>query len=130
MAQIELVFCELHAPLFLSGKNFGMKLDEKKHPGLKLHYDRGEKELLVSYKRPNCAAEAVAIVPLSNVASMTPVPVVTEVAATPVKEAAPAPAPITINPLPVRVQVPGMSQAQVASPHQHVFEGIGKGKTK
>lgn len=68
--KIELEFAELHNPLFLSGSNLQMKLipGTAKHgkEGLTLFYDREEKELLVYYK------DRMAIIPSSNVSSMTP----------------------------------------------------------
>lgn len=64
--RIELNFAELHNPLFLNGTNLQMKLDPSKRQELFLIYDRVEKELLVYYK------SALAIVPTTNVSSMTP----------------------------------------------------------
>ncbi len=63
--KIDLKFAELHNALFLAGKNFGLKLDPTKLTGLKLEYDRAEKELLVYW------ADEVGIIPSSNVACMT-----------------------------------------------------------
>jgi hypothetical protein len=62
---IYLEFAELHTPLFLNGKNFGMKLIPGKTSGLTLAYNRAEKELLVSWM------DKTAIIPSSNVVSMT-----------------------------------------------------------
>src|ERR1017187_6539760 len=63
---IPLSFAELHNPLFVAGTNMQLKLDPIKRTGLVLVYDRTEKELLVTYNG------TLAIVPCSNVASMTP----------------------------------------------------------
>jgi len=63
--EIKLKFVELIAPLFLGGKNFGNKLDPNKTSGLEMHYNRFEKELIVRYQN------SVAIIPTSNVGSMT-----------------------------------------------------------
>lgn len=65
--KIELEFAELHNPLFLNGTNLGMKLTPALKGGLKIAYDRTEKELLVQFNGKT------AIVPVSNVSSMTPV---------------------------------------------------------
>lgn len=99
---IKLEFCELHGPLFLAGKNHGIKLFNK--AGVVLEYDRGQKELYVYYNGKT------AIIPSSNIASMTPADPST-------KPQAEAPA-----------QPPrGKVQAQVSSPMNHVFaEGPGK----
>ena len=64
--KINLKFAELHNCLFLAGTNLQMKLDPSKRP-LQLVYDRDEKELLVYFNNE------VAIVPSSNVSSMTPI---------------------------------------------------------
>ena len=67
MSKIDLTFVHLHNPLFLAGTNFGEKLDpsSSKGKGLKLTYDRAEKELVVEYKNQ------VALIPTSNIATMT-----------------------------------------------------------
>lgn len=101
---IDLEFAELHNPLFLAGTNLQMKLDPTKRTGLKLIYDRAEKELLVSYNGKT------AIVPASNVASMTPV------SEAPAKE----PAKEAVAPPP--------TGAQASTPQDHVFARPGKGK--
>ena len=64
--KIVLKFCELHVPLFLNGTNLQMKLDTNSRVGLSLIYDRSEKELMVYFNG------GLAIIPSSNVASMTP----------------------------------------------------------
>ena len=63
---LNLKFAELHGPLFLSGVNFGNKLDIAKRSDLKLCYDRDNQELLVTFK------STLAIIPSSNIVSMTP----------------------------------------------------------
>ncbi len=67
--KVELEFAELHNPLFLSGTNLQLKLmpDGVKHgrAGLHIHYDRAEKELIVEFNGKT------AIVPATNVSSMT-----------------------------------------------------------
>lgn len=104
MSKIDLKFAELHNALFLAGKNFGLKLDPSKLAGLKLVYDRAEKELLVHW------GEEVGIVPSSNIASM-------------VAGIAIAKAP-SVHPI-----AAGKIVAQVSSPMDHVFAGPGAGKT-
>lgn len=66
MAKINLKFSELHTPMFLAGVSLGNKLDTAKRSDLKLVYDRDQKELIVFFKGQ------VAILPSSNVVSMTP----------------------------------------------------------
>lgn len=66
--RINLCFAELHTPLFLGGRNFGLKLDNDKFSGLGLVYDQTEKELWITNEGKT------AIVPTSNVVSMTPAP--------------------------------------------------------
>lgn len=63
--KIELVFAELHTPLFFHGVNHGLKLDVTRRP-MKLIYDRSEKELIMFFNKKT------AIIPTNNVASMTP----------------------------------------------------------
>ena len=104
--KVDLDFAELHTPLFLAGKNWQLKLYAGDKTGLKLAYDRVEKELLVSAKGK------IAIVPMSNVASMQPAG---EVKA-PEMEA-------------VRLKPGPRPKAQVSGPHDHVF-AQGPGKTR
>ena len=140
---IELEFAELHNPLFLAGTNLQMKLDPKKRSGMVLRYDLDNQQLLVYWQ------ERLAIVPSSNVSSMTPVnarifgilpgeklgaPGATSIAK---KIATPTtPKPIE-HPKPMSKQTPQASlvgklkqpSAQVSGPAMHVFED-GPGKTK
>lgn len=106
--KIELSFAELHNPLFLAGTNLQMKLIPEKRSGLKLFYDREEKELLVEWQGET------AIVPSSNVSSMT-------ARLGPVKEAKP----VAPNPELARARL----SAQVSSPQSHVHAGPGHGET-
>jgi len=104
---IDIEFAELHNPLFLAGTNLQMKLDPNKRTGLKLQYSREYKELHVTW------LERTAIVPTTNVSSMTPYE----------KQGAVEP-----------VAVPARSMfkkitAQVDTPMSHVFAGPGAGKT-
>ncbi len=113
--KIEMKLVQLHTNLFLSSTNLLDKLDIKR-AGLKLVYDSDEKELIVYFN-----AE-MAIIPMSNVASMTPVNCV----------------PYGMEEKPKEVKALGgnihahNSKAQVSSPTDHVFaEGPGKtGKSK
>ncbi len=107
--QIDLEFAELHSPLFLGGKNHQMKLTAGERSGLRLVYDRTEKELLVFFE----AQKAEAIVPSSNVSSMTPKRV---------DKVEPE-----VKPAPVSVASVART-AQVSTPQSHVFAGEGKGK--
>lgn len=107
--KIDLDFAELHAPLFLAGTNLQMKLDPSKRRGLTLVYDRGEKELLVTW------AGRQAIVPLSNVASMTPSDEVTIKMVTPEQL--------------IKASAKAKPAAQVSTPQSHVHAGPGHGST-
>ncbi len=96
-------FAELHSPLFLNGKNFGLKLWSK--AGLELSYDTKEKELLATYMGE------IAHLPSTSVHCYVP----GEVAKL---EAVSKP-----------VFVPKKKiQAQASTPMSHVFEGPGKGQ--
>lgn len=113
--EVELEFAELHAPLFLGGKNHQLKLTAGAKTGIRLVYDRGEKELLVYWTSPNGKAH-LAIVPASTVLSMWPKTL---------------DEPIPIKPKPPKVERPtARATAQVSSPTGHVFEGPGKGKSR
>lgn len=117
--KVELSFAELHTSLFLGGTNWGLKLYKKQPKGeLLLAYDRQAKELLIKHKKD------IAIVPSSNVASMTPMPESLEEVN---EEHGKAP-----NPLVPAKAKPGPKpnlSAQVGSPSDHVFQGPGAGKT-
>lgn len=115
MSKIDLRFAEIHAPLFLMGEkgtNLGTKLDPAKRKGLKLVYDRGEKELLVSFEGMS------AIIPATNVVSMLEVQSTKKVSAAAVKAAQKEDTP-TGQPI----------VAQVSGPQLHVHAGPGHGQT-
>ncbi len=123
---IEIEFAELHNPLFLAGTNLQLKLEPAKRTGLKLEYDRAEKELLVTYNGKT------AIVPTTNVSSMTP-------ATKPVVIAVPSQQAAANMSDPERDKIVAAQQAagkqprvtaQVSGPHDHVFAGPGHGKSK
>ena len=97
---LKLEFVELHGPLFLAGKNHGLKLFNK--AGVTLLYDRQEKELHVQFN------EKTAIIPSTNIVAMHPYVGETVKAAPPV--------------------VKGVVKAQRSTPHDHVFSD-GPGKT-
>ena len=83
MTQISIKYAELHNPLFLGGTNHQTKLDPSKRQGLKLTYDRAEKELIVEFNGH------VALIPTSNVASLSlsdPADIGLKVASKPVTE--------------------------------------------
>ncbi len=110
--KIDLDSAELHSPLFLGGKNHQLKLAATERTGVKLVYDRAEKELLVSWRCP-LGKDHLGIVPLSNVAVMCPA-----------KEDAEA----TKLQAKVEPVILHKHTAQVSSPTDHVFAGPGKGK--
>src|ERR1700733_4919447 len=99
MSKIDIRFAELHNSLFLGGRNFQLKIDPKKFPGLKLQYDRTEKELLVHWSAEN--GNFTGIIPSSNIACMEEGLVETRM---------PSPHPI----------VAGLKSAQVDTPMSHV----------
>lgn len=103
---IEVGFAELHNPLFLGGKNFGLKLDSHRHPELKIVYDKAEKELLVTW------LGKTAFIPSANVAYYVPGKADDRKI---VQVAAP--------------QVAHVGSAQVETPMSHVHRGEGHGKT-
>ena len=109
--KVELEFAHLHTPLFLKATNWGEKLKSghNQKGNLVLAYDRDHGELLVS-----CGSH-IAIIPSSNVASMTPKAESKTAQAPVVDKAKPGPKPkIT---------------AQVSGPTHHVFaEGPGKSR--
>src|SRR5271165_1106186 len=102
--RINLVFAELHTPLFLGGRNFGLKLDNVKFNGLELVYDQTEKELWITHNKKT------AIIPTSNVVSMTPGEVALIGATEEVRQPAASPGKF-------RTKV----NAQVSTPTSHVF---------
>lgn len=112
--KIDLRFAELHAPLFMSdekhqGKNFGMKLDAKKHAGIRMLYDTDTQTLHIAH------GGLESIIPATNVVSMMPTtPGLAEKVEAKVG-AFDAPAyPAT---------------AQVSTPQSHVHAGLGAGLT-
>jgi len=116
---IELKFAELQTPLFLAGINFGVKLDIGRRP-IRLLYDKTDNILLLNHKTD------WAIIPLGNVASMTPIeplnielketPTVTELSKIHTQHTQ-----MTAE-APKRGRPPGVSKAQVSTPTSHVFD--------
>lgn len=98
----QVVFAELHSPLFLNGKNFGQKLWSK--AGLELIYDQEEKELLATYMGKT------AHLPSTSVHSW--------------EEGVPVQLAVIEEPIVPKKKI----QAQVSTPTGHVFEGPGKGQ--
>lgn len=112
--KLELSFAELHNPLFLGGTNWGLKLQPNmgSKGKLELAYDRVEKELLIK------ANGKIAIIPTSNVASMTPMPDSLEHKLAHVDE---MPINPTVNPAKGKPGPKPKLNAQAATPHDHVF---------
>jgi len=108
--KMELEYAELHAPLFLGGVNLAAKLDPTKRVGMTLEYDRTEKELRIVLETPNGTKET--FLPSTSVLHYVP--------GTPKR---PGGKPAVVAPA-------GPIVAQVSSPTDHVFAGLGKGKTK
>lgn len=115
---IELTFAELHTPLFLGGTNWQLKLDIKNTAKgkLSLAYDRENHELIVK------ANGHIAIIPTSNVVSMTPMPegliAQTQHLAEPLVD-------LVVNP----PKPKGRPKAQASTPMDHAHKGLGFGKT-
>lgn len=109
---IKVKFAELHAPLFLNGKNHGLKLFSKN--GIILEYDKEEKELLVNYRG------SIAHLPSTSVHSYEPDSMtLSEAAMTELSQSSgPSIAPTK------------KVKAQVSGPHDHVFAGQGAGKAR
>jgi len=121
--KVELLFHELHNPLFLGEKNWGQKLYRKQAKGhLGLEYDRDEKELLVTHKDSKGTMHT-AIVPTANVSSMTPMPEGKH----PLE--LPAEAGVNTNGPKGKPGPKPKITAQVSGPHDHVFHQ-GPGKTR
>ena len=126
---MKLKFAELHSPLFMSatggkGINMGSKLNSTgglgHKVGISLFYDRLNKELHVWYQGE------VAIIPSTNVASMTPIDP-SDVSTAP-ELAIPVPQPVA-SPVLATQPIPTKKvSAQVSSPQDHVFQGPGAGK--
>lgn len=133
--KIEIEFAELHNPLFLAGTNLQLKLPQDQHKSrLKMQYDREHKELHVFY------GGKMAIVPSSNVASMTPKTLVNQI------EPGQTPVPMELDRKKLQVEqekvVPQtqargattakaqhLKSAQVQTPMSHVFADA-PGKTR
>lgn len=111
--RINLEFAELHTPLFLGGRNFGLKLDKVRFGGLVIIYDQTEKELWVTHN------DKTAIIPTSNVVSMTP-----DMGK---KELEEGPKPLAVPEEP-RPRGRPKFNSQVSTPTSHVF-GEGPGRT-
>jgi hypothetical protein len=116
MKEISIKFAELHNALFLGGTNHQMKLDPSKRQGMKLHYDRAEKELIVEFNGH------VAIVPSSNVASMT-LSNPKDIGVTAAGTAKSTPQTHINHPV-----VAGIDRAQVSDPTRDVVFGVNAGQ--
>lgn len=96
---------QLHAPIFVGGKNLSDNLRTEKNEGLVMHYDRKEQELHVTW------AGETGFMPASNIKLM--------VAAETVK----------VAPVESTLKIKTEMTAQVETPQSHVFAGAGAGKT-
>ena len=111
---IECRFVELHDALFFAGTNFMKKLDPKRYLGLKLKYDREQKELIIEWKGRIGAIPSVALYEPENPADILEgfkKPIIQD--------------PVQVHHAQDVVKFQG---AQVETPMGHVFEGPGKGK--
>ncbi len=105
----EIVWAELHGPLFLAGTNLGMKLDPKGRSGIKMEYDEQKRHLYVTYNSKTCRIPETSVLSMvEHVADVTPI----------TREQIAAAAPI-FDP----------NAAQVSTPMSHVHAGPGHGQT-
>ena len=129
-----MTFVELHTPLFLGGVNWGPKLFQKNGKGnLELIYDRASQELIVTFGKFQC------IIPSSNIASMT-------LKGFEMTQAVQQTHPVTAGIEKAQVETPTTMiqnqpevkklgrpvkaiSSQASTPHDHVFKGVGAGKT-
>lgn len=105
----QIIWAELHSPLFLAGTNLQQKLDPHKRQGLHMEFDEEKRHLYVSY------AGKTARVPEPSILSMV------EEDSKTIKHS-------TVE-NPTRLIGKGAVKAQASSPQDHVFAGAGKGKT-
>lgn len=107
--KIELSFAHLHSPLFFARVNWGDKLDIKNTAKgkIKLTYDQSEKELIVE------CGQKKTILPTTSVFSMEPILDIKE------------------EPIVNSITTPprGKIKPQASGPNDHVFGGLGAGKT-
>ena len=105
--KVDVKFAELHSPLFLNGKNCGLKIFNKDQ--IKIVYDTEEKELLVTYMGKT------AHLPSTSVHSW--------------EEFTESDKPKGVG-QPAAEQLPkrGRPSAQASTPTGHVFEGPGNGQ--
>lgn len=104
-----IIWAELHSPIFLAGTNLGQKLDPTKRTGLAMNYDEDKRHMYVTYN--SCTAR----VPEPSILSMVEGVVESEEIVRERVKAATAKIP---------------AKAQVSTPMDHVFAGVGAGKTK
>lgn len=106
MSKVDVTFCKLHDDLFFGGKSFGKRLEPSHQSGLKMVYDKEEKELIVSWNG------RTANIPSTNIVSYS----IDKAEDRMLKQVA-------------TPQVAGISSAQVHTPMSHVQAGPGYGKT-
>lgn len=109
--KVEVGYAALHNSLFLGGKNHQDKLDSFHNSGLKMVYDKVEKELIVTWTNPK--GSHVAHIPSTNVAYYIP-------GAAPDRKILQAGHTMHAN-------ISGT--AQVETPMSHVHAGHGHGQT-
>lgn len=115
--KLTLEFAELHTPLFLGGKNHGLKLMSKKVGDPLLVHDDKKDKLYVLH------GGFLAIIPVSNVVSMTPKEPGDLIGELVAIEAEPVAPQVQTKPTGTHQKV---QSAQVSTPTSHVFgEGPG-----
>jgi len=106
MSRVDVTFAKLHDDLFFGGKSFGKRLELTNNGGLRMLYDKEDKELIVSWNGKT------AHIPSTNIVSYSTDPSEDRKI---VQMASP--------------QVLGIGSAQVETPMSHVHSGHGHGKT-
>lgn len=101
---------EFHAPLFFAGRNFGTKVEVNKIDGLSIGYDEKYGLFKISYNGKLATASDTSAFLWELVEDQPESPEIVNEHKT--------------------SDIGKFKTAQVSTPHGHVFEGPGKGKTK
>lgn len=105
----EIRWVQFHSPMFHAGKNFGDKIEVKRHEGLKILFDEKERRFHIDYKGRKAVMPEMSAFIWESVGN-DDIPMIVNEHRT--------------------ERFEGRLEAQVSTPMGHVFEGKGKGKTK